>query len=178
MENLVEMTVCACYNQRGMQRIKRLKLLRIALVICLFMAWTYGVAIAASFVQEGSGAATFWMLQFAAYTIPATALLLLVWIGLRRLTRSYDYCLREDQLEIWTGDVKRKLVVQINCFSIAAFYPAEEAPSHSGREINAVVSKYDRWALDVRHDGSIVRVWLQPNEEFARRLKSYVQQQG
>ena len=40
----------------------------------------------------------------------------------------------------------------------------------------ATVSKYDRWVLDVRHEGFTVRVFLQPDEELAKKLKSYAQQ--
>lgn len=175
MDRHMEMTVSACYNGESARRLRLLKLLRIALVICLFMAWTYGIAVAAAFLQETSGAATIWILQFVMYTIPATILLALVWIALRRLTRSYDYCLSDDQLEIWDsrGENSRRLMLQINCFSIASFSPEEDAPIHQGREMRAVVSKNDRWALDVRHEGQTVRVWLQPNEELVRILKSY-----
>ena len=177
MDECIEMTVSACYNGEGVRRIRLLKLLRITLVICLFMAWTYGMAVAAAFVQEGSGAATLWMMQFVIYTIPATVLLILVWIVLHRLSRTYDYCLQDDKLEIWDskGEKTRKLVAQINCFSIAAMSPEASAASYQGRMIQAAVSKNDRWALDVRHEGQIVRVLLQPNEALAQKLKSYVQ---
>ena len=176
MDEMMEMTVSACYNGESARRLRLLKLLRIALILCLFMAWTYGVAIAAALVQEESGAATVWMLQFAMYTVPATVLLILVWIALHRLTRSFDYCLSGDQLEIWDsrGEKNRRLLVQINCFSIVAFAPEETAAACRGAVVQATVSKYDRWALDVRHEGQTVRVWMQPNGELAERLKGYV----
>lgn len=176
MEDLLELTVCVCYDTVGIRRMRLLKLLRIALIGCLFMAWTYGIAVAAAFVQEGSGAATLWMLEFVIFTVPATVLLLCVWIALRRLTRSYDYCIRGDQLEIWDsrGNVRRKLVAEINCCSIAGFAPVSRADGHSGRVIRATVNKKDIWALDVRHDGWIVRVLLQPDAEFVRRLNTYL----
>lgn len=178
MDDYIEMTVSACYNAEGSRRIRQLKLLRIALILCLFMAWTYGLAIAAAFVQDGSGMATVWMMRFVAYTIPATVLLILVWYGLHKLSRSFDYCLHNDQLEVWNSrnDTKRKLVVQINCFSLATACPEEKAPACQGRLIDATVSKYDRWALDVRHEGQLVRVLIQPNEELMQRLAYYVSQ--
>lgn len=175
MDELLEMTVTACYNQKSAQRIRMLKLLRIALLICLFMAWTYGIAVAAAFVQEESGAATLWMLQFVMFTIPATVVLILAWVALNKLSRVYDYCMEGDCLEIWNSKgSRRKLVVQINCCSMTAFSPEETAPAHTGRVISAAVSMCDRWVLDVRHEGFIVRVLLQPNEEFIQRLKKYV----
>lgn len=178
MEEHIEMTVSACYNQSGMRRIKLLKRLRIALVICLFMAWTYGVSIAAALISEGSGVATRWMLEFVMFTIPATVLLILVWVALSRLSRVFDYVLQEDQLEIWNckNESRRALVAQINCFSLICVCPEESAPAFQGRRIDATVSKYDRWVLDVRHEGFTVRVFLQPDEELAKKLKSYVQQ--
>ena len=106
MEEHIEMTVSACYNQSGMRRIKLLKRLRIALVICLFMAWTYGVSIAAALISEGSGVATRWMLEFVMFTIPATALLILVWAALSRLSRVFDYMLQEISWKYGTAKMK------------------------------------------------------------------------
>ena len=175
MDKTLEITVSACYNQSSTRRIRLLKLLRIALAACLFMAWTYGIAVAAAFLQEGNGAATLWMLEFVIFTIPATVLLILVCIALWKLTRVYEYCLEDDTLEIWnSGANRRKLVAQINCFSIASLAPEASAPHHVGRVIHAEVNRQHRLALDVRHEGSIVRVWLQPNAVLTERLEKYI----
>lgn len=176
METILEMTVGLRHHPGVARRIRLLKLLRIALIICLFMSWTYAIAVAAAFYLEGSGAATLWILQYVIYTIPATALLAVSWIGVRRLSRSYDYALEADSLEIWDGASanRRKLVAEVNCFSIASLEPEDEAPSHQGRTIRATVGKQNVWALDVRHEGLTVRVWFQPNEAFVRKLKTYV----
>ena len=175
MEEKLEMILSPCYNEQNARRIRLLKLLRIALVICLFMAWTYGIAVAAAFARESSGAATLWMMEFVIFTIPATVLLILVWIALIRLNRVYEYILWNDRLELWScrGDRHRKLLAEIQCRSLAAFAPVDEAEEHHGRVIRAVVDPHDHWALDVRHEGQTVRVLLQPNPEFIRRLKQY-----
>ena len=99
--DVYEMSVSVSYDARGTRRIRLLKLLRMAMIVCLFMAWSYAIAVAAAFVQEGSGAATLWLMQFVIYTIPATAVLICAWIALSKLNRAFDYCLAEDQLEIW-----------------------------------------------------------------------------
>ena len=176
MDKTLEITVSASYNRSSARRIRLLKLLRIALAACLFMSWTYGIAVAAAFVQEGSGAATLWMLQFVIFTIPATVFLILVCIALGKLTRVYEYCLEGDTLEIWnSGANRRKLVAQINCFSIVSLAAEADAPDHVGRVIHAEVSKHHRCALDVRHDGQIVRIWLHPDDSLLHCLKKYTQ---
>ena len=88
--DVFEMSVSVSYDARGTRRIRLLKLLRMAMIVCLFMAWSYAIAVAAAFVQEGSGAATLWLMQFVIYTIPATAVLICAWIALGKLNRAFD----------------------------------------------------------------------------------------
>ena len=175
MNETLEITVCSCYDKNGDRKIRMLRLLRIALIVCLFMSWTYAIAVAAAFVQEGSGAATLWMLQFVIFTIPATAVLVAVCLALGRLNRSFDYRLESDRLEIWNSKLDcRKLVVSVNCFSIAALAPETEAGEHHGRLIHAWVNKRGRWILDVRHEGQIVRILWQPTKELINILEKYM----
>ena len=176
MQQILEMTVSPVYTGRAAGRLRLLKLLRLALTVCLIASWIYGIAVTVAFLQEFDGRATQWLLFFIMFTIPATALLAMVWLALRRLTGEFDYCLDADALEIYTyhRGGKRKLLARINCRSIVFFGPLQHAPSHQGRTIRAAAGSGKVWALDVRHEGQTVRVLLQPNEAFCNRLQTYV----
>ena len=170
------MTVSPVFTGRAAGRLRLLKLLRLALVACLILSWTYAIAVTVAFLQEFDGRATQWLLFFIMFTIPASALLVMVHLALRRFSRAFDYFLDADTLEIYTyhGGAKRKLLTQINCHSIVAFAPIAQAKPHTGRPIRAVAGSGQVWAMDVRHEGQIVRVLLQPNEIFRRKLAAYV----
>ena len=174
MQTVLEMTASPVYTGRAVRRLRLLKLLRVALAACLIMSWIYGIAVTVAFLQEFDGRATQWLLFFSMFT--ATALLVMVCLALRRLTGEFDYFLDADTLAIYTyyGSGKRKLLTQINCHSIVAFAPIAHAKPHTGRSIRAVAGSAQAWALDVRHEGRIVRVLLQPNEAFCKQLKTYV----
>lgn len=176
MQTVLEMTAGPAYTGRAARRLRLLKLLRLALTVCLIMSWIYGIAVTVAFLQEFDGRATQWLLFFSMFTIPATALLVMVCLALRRLTGEFDYFLDADTLAIYTyhGGGKRKLLTQINCHSIVAFAPIAQAKPHTGRSIRAVAGSGQAWALDVRHEGQIVRVLLQPNEAFCKQLKTYL----
>lgn len=176
MQTVLEMTASPTYTGRAERRLRLLKLLRLALAVCLSMSWIYGIAVTVAFLQEFDGRATQWLLFFTMFTIPATVLLVMVCLALRRLTGEFDYFLDADTLAIYTyyGSGKRKLLTQINCHSIVAFAPIAQAKPHTGRSIRAVAGSGQVWAMDVRHEGQIVRVLLQPNEIFRRKLAAYV----
>lgn len=176
MQTVLEMTASPAYTGRAVRRLRLLKLLRVALAACLIMSWIYGIAVTVAFLQEFDGRATQWLLFFSMFTIPATALLVMVCLALHRFNREYDYLLQDDLLEIFisNGHNRRKLLTQINCHSIVAFAPIAQAKPHPGRSIRAVAGSAQAWALDVRHEGRIVRVLLQPDEIFRRKLAAYV----
>lgn len=176
MQHILEMTVSPVYTGRVARRLRLLKLLRTALAACLAMSWIYGIAVAVAFLEDFDGSASHWLLFFVMFTIPATALLVMACLALRRFNREYDYLLQDDLLEIFVsnGNNRRKLLTQINCRSIVTFSPVSQAGSHHGRTIRAVAGAAKAWALDVRHDGQTVRVLLQPNEAFCKQLKTYV----
>jgi ABC-type proline/glycine betaine transport system permease subunit len=176
MQQVLEMSASPVYTGRAQRRLRLLKLLHLALIASLILSWTYGIAVTVAFLQEYDGRATQWLLFFVMFTIPATALLIMVHLALRRLNRAYDYCLDSDTLEVYTycGGAKRKLVTMVNCHSIVAFAPVSQADPHSGRTIRTVAGSNEVWALDVRHEGQIVRLLLQPNEAFQKQLKTYV----
>ena len=176
MQQVLEMTACPVYTGRAQRRLRLLKLLHLTLTACLVLSWTYAIAVTVAFLQEFDGRATQWLLFFIMFTIPASTLLVMVHLALRRLNRAYDYCLESDALEIYTysGGGKRKLVALVNCHSMTAFTPLSQAERHDGRTIRAVAGTAEVWALDVRHEGQTVRVLLQPNEAFCKQLKTYV----
>ena len=176
MQTVLEMTASPVYTGRAARRLRLLKLLRLALAVCLIMSWIYGIAVTVAFLQEFDGRATQWLLFFAMFTIPATALLIMVCLALHRFNREYDYLLQDDLLEIFVsnGHNRRKLLTQINCHSIVAFAPAAQAKTHTGRILRAIAGSAEVWALDVRHEGQTVRVLLQPNDAFCKQLKTYV----
>lgn len=175
VNDIMEMTLSPSYTLNAVRRLRLLKLLRIVLLGCLVLSWTYGISVAAALIQQASGAATHWILFFVIFTIPATALLILVHLALVRLTREYDYCLTDDILEVYVsnGKNKRKLLLQINCFTITAFLPASEAAAPEGKVMRAILGKNDLWALDFRDEERKIRVLLQPNEVFCRKLTAY-----
>ena len=176
MQQVLEMTASPVYTGRAQRRLRLLKLLHLALTACLILSWTYAIAVTVAFLQEYDGRATQWLLFFIMFTIPATALLIMVHLALRRLNRAYDYCIDSDTLEVYTysGGEKRKLVTLVNCHSMTAVSPLSQADHHDGRTIRAVAGAAEVWALDVRHEGQIVRLLLQPNEAFQKQLKTYV----
>ena len=172
MNETLEITVCSCYDKNGDRKIRMLRLLRISLIVCLFMSWTYAIAVAAAFVQEGSGAATQWLLFFAMFTMPATVLLILVWKAISRLTLEFDYVLTDDVLEICssTNGNRRKQLVCVNCARITAFGPVDQMPGFRGRTIRAARSKANLYALDVAGESQNFRILMQPNAAFIQRL--------
>lgn len=175
MNDILEMTVSPSYTAQGARRLRLLKLLRVALAVCLILSWIYGVSVAAAFIQRSDGTATQWILFFGIFTIPATLLLILVHRALTRLTREYDYCLEEDILEIHAsnGKSKRKLLLRVNCFTVTAFAPLSNAAEGRFKVIRAALGQNDIWALDFRDEEQRVRVLLQPNENLRKRLASY-----
>lgn len=175
MNDILEMTISPSYTAQGAQRLRLLKLLRVALAVCLILSWIYGISVAVALLQQADGTATQWILFFGIFTIPATALLILVHRALARLTREYDYCLEEDVLEIHAsnGKSKRKLLLRVNCFTVTAFVPLSTAAEGRFKVIRAALGQNDLWALDFRDEEQKVRVLLQPNEDFRKRLMSY-----
>ena len=166
------MTVSGNYGGETLRRIRLLKWIRIILVMGLAMTWTYGIAVAAAFVTDLSGAATQWLLFFAMFTMPATVLLILVWKAISRLTLEFDYVLTDDVLEICssTNGNRRKQLVCVNCARITAFGPVDQMPGFRGRTIRAARSKANLYALDVAGESQNFRILMQPNAVFIQRL--------
>ncbi len=49
MQYILEMTVSPVYTGPAVRRLRLLRLLRIALVVCLVMSWIYGIAVTVAF---------------------------------------------------------------------------------------------------------------------------------
>jgi len=173
--DMLEMTVSRNPDSRFDRTIRRLKLFRMLLIVCLAMAWIYGFSVAAAVLADASGAATLWSLYFVMYTIPAGVVLILVCHAIARLTREYDYVLTDEALDIFvsTNGTKRKLLIHIDRSNMQSFGKAEDMPS-ADKMIRAACGNHDLWGLDIRRNGSKVRVLLQPNEIFRRKLAAYV----
>ena len=172
---MLEMTVSRALDTKNDRTIRRLKLFRMLLIVCLAVAWVYGISVAAALLESASGAATLWSLYFVMYTIPAGVVLVLVCYAIARLTREYDYVLTDEALDIFvsTNGTKRKLLLHIDRYNMQSFGKAEDMPA-ADKTIRAACGNHDLWGLDILRNGRTVRILLQPNEIFRRKLAAYV----
>lgn len=172
---MLEMTVSWVLDTKNDRTIRRLKLFRMLLIVCLAMAWVYGISVAVALLANASGAATLWSLYFMMYTIPAGVVLVLVCHAIARLTREYDYVLTDEALDIFvsTNGTKRKLLIHIDRYNMQSFDKAEDMPV-AGKMIRAACGNHNLWGLDIHRNGSTLRVLLQPNEIFRQKLTAYV----
>lgn len=173
---ILEMTVSRDYGNRTGRRIRMLKGIRTVLILGLVAARIYGIAIAAALVTELNGAAAQWLMYFGVFTIPAATLLILVWKAVNKLTKEFDYLLTGEYLEIHssTNGTRRKSMIRVRRGCMMAFGREAEMPPARGQVILAACGRENLWALDVTEEGRNTRILLAPNEDFQRRLTTFV----
>lgn len=176
MQEVLEMTAGRGYNPRTMRRVRLLKGIRLALILGLILAWIYGISIAVALVSEMTGAATQWILFFAMFTLPAVTLLILVWRAVNRLTKEFDYLLTGEELEIHSSinGTRRKPLIRVRRSCMTAFGREADLPPARGQVIRAACGREGLWALDVSEEGRQIRILMEPNADFQRRLAAYV----